>query len=161
MSLIELYIQEVIRRLPEKQREDIAMELHSTIEDMLPDDYSEEEVKAVLSELGNPAVLASGYLDRPMHLIGLRYFDVYMNLLKMILPIALAISFITLLVENLVSYSWEKGVINLIHLIIADGIENIIGTGMQVFFWLTIVFAILERTDRTKNQHPLSAHLKE
>ena len=48
MNLIEVYIQEVTRRLPEKSREDIALELRSTIEDMLPDDYNEEDVKLVL-----------------------------------------------------------------------------------------------------------------
>jgi hypothetical protein len=77
MKLIEIYIQEVTRRLPEKSREDIALELRSTIEDMLPDDYKEEDVKSVLEKLGNPATLASGYRDQPMHLIGPRYFDVY------------------------------------------------------------------------------------
>lgn len=35
MNLIEMYIQEVTRRLPEKNREDITLELRSTIEDML------------------------------------------------------------------------------------------------------------------------------
>ena len=64
MNLIEIYIQEVTRRLPEKSREDIALELRSTIEDMLPDDYSEEDVKSVLEKLGNPAALASGYRDQ-------------------------------------------------------------------------------------------------
>ena len=34
-----------------------------------------------------PVSLANGYLDRPMHLIGPRYFDVYTTLLKMIIPI--------------------------------------------------------------------------
>ena len=77
MNLIEVYIQEVTRRLPEKSREDIALELRSTIEDMLPDDYNEEDVKLVLEKLGNPASLASGYQDQPMYLIGPRYFDVY------------------------------------------------------------------------------------
>ena len=77
MKLIEVYIQEVTRRLPEKNREDIALELRSTIEDMLPDDYREEDVKSVLEKLGNPAILASGYRDQPMYLIGPRYFDVY------------------------------------------------------------------------------------
>ena len=61
MNLIEIYIQEVTRRLPEKNREDIALELRSTIEDMLPDDYTEEDVKVVLEKLGNPVTLASGY----------------------------------------------------------------------------------------------------
>ena len=54
MKLIEVYIQEVTRRIPEKNREDIALELRSTIEDMLPGDYSEEDV---MSSLKNWEVL--------------------------------------------------------------------------------------------------------
>ncbi|MEB9851781.1 hypothetical protein P4K42_32030, partial [Bacillus cereus] len=73
MNLIDLYIQEVAKRLPEKNREDITLELRSTIDDMLPEDYNEKDVK----KLGSPVSLANGYLDRPMHLIGPRYFDVY------------------------------------------------------------------------------------
>ena len=80
MKLIEIYIQEVTRRLPEKMRKDIALELRSTIEDMLLGNDSEEDVKRVLNQLGNPAVLANGYKDQPMHLIGPRYFDVYVSL---------------------------------------------------------------------------------
>src|SRR5699024_11974966 len=88
MDLIKIYINEVTRRLPEKYRSDIGLELRSTIEDMLPDDYNDDDIKHVLGELGNPATMASGYRDRPMHLIGPRYYDVYVTLLKMILPIA-------------------------------------------------------------------------
>ena len=49
---------------------------------MLPEDYNEKDVKSVLEKLGSPVSLANGYLDRPMHLIGPRYFDVYTTLLK-------------------------------------------------------------------------------
>jgi len=52
MELIEVYIQEVTRRLPEKMRRDIAMELRSNIEDMLPDDYSKDDVKQELKNSG-------------------------------------------------------------------------------------------------------------
>ncbi len=98
MNLIDIYIQEVTRRLPEKNREDIALELRSTISDMLSDDYRDDDVKDVLEKLGNPAELASGYRDQPMHLIGPRYFDVYLSLLKMILPIAAVIALISMVV---------------------------------------------------------------
>lgn len=161
MRMIDLYIQEVTRRLPEKSREDIALELRSTIEDMLPDDYTEEEVKPVLEKLGNPAVLASGYLDRPMHLIGPRYFDIYINLLKMILPIAAAISLISLIADSIISYSGEEAVLNVLLDTIGFGIWRILSTGIQVFFWLTVVFAIIERTDHQKSQAPLTACFKE
>ncbi|CAH0155011.1 hypothetical protein SRABI96_00810 [Peribacillus sp. Bi96] len=160
MELIELYIQEVTRRLPEKNREDIALELHSTIEDMLPENYTEQDVKGVLSKLGDPATLASGYRDRPMHLIGPRYYDVYISLLKMILPIAAVISLIALLGDDLFSNIGEKTVIEVVIIIIGKGIAGIISTGIQVFFWLTLLFAVLERTDTSKDSLPLTIGLK-
>lgn len=160
MELIELYIQEVTRRLPEKNREDIALELQSTIEDMLPDDYTEQDVKEVLLKLGDPVTLASGYRDRPMHLIGPRYYDVYISLLKMILPIAAVISLIALIGENVFGDIGEKTIIEVVIMLIGKGIAGIISTGIQVFFWLTLLFAILERTDTSKDQMPLTKSLK-
>lgn len=156
MKLIEIYIQEVTRRLPEKSREDIGLELRSTIEDMLPDDYTEADVKLVLEKLGNPVELASSYSGKPMHLIGPRYFDVYITLLKMILPIAVVISLISMIADNFFSYSGEEAVLNVVLKIIGEGIWNIISVGMQVFFWLTIVFAIIERTDQKNEDKPLT-----
>jgi hypothetical protein len=161
MRMIDLYIQEVTRRLPEKSREDIALELRSTIEDMLPDDYTEEEVKPVLEKMGNPAILASGYLDRPMHLIGPRYFDIYINLLKLILPIAAVISLISMIANTIISYSGEEAVLNVVLDTIGLGIWGILSTAIQVFFWLTVVFAIIERTDQKNSQTPLTACFKE
>ncbi|CRK82790.1 HAAS signaling domain-containing protein [Neobacillus massiliamazoniensis] len=159
MNLIDIYIHEVTRRLPEKNREDIALELRSTIEDMLLDNYSEEDVKAVLEKLGNPVTLASGYRDQPMHLIGPRYFDVYITLLKMILPIATVISLISVIAEYVIGYGGEETVINSVLTIIGGGIRGIIEVGIQTFFWLTLVFAILERTDKGKDGQPYTTKL--
>jgi hypothetical protein len=160
MNLIEVYIQEVTRRLPEKNREDIALELRSTIEDMLPDEYSEEDVKAVLEKLGSPVSLANGYRDRPMHLIGPRYFDVYVTLLKMILPIAAVISFISMIAEYVIGYHGDGAIINVVLDMVGSGIWKIIEVSIQTFFWFTLVFAILERTDKGKDEHPLTARLQ-
>ncbi|MEK4069680.1 HAAS signaling domain-containing protein [Peribacillus sp. FSL R5-0717] len=159
MELIELYIQEVTRRLPEKNRADIALELQSTIEDMLPDDHTEQDVKAVLLKLGDPVTLAGGYRDRPMHLIGPRYYDVYISLLKMILPIAAVISLIALVGDNPFRDTGNT-VMEAILKIIGKGISSIISTGIQVFFWLTLSFAILERLDTSKDQSPVTKDLK-
>ncbi|MFJ7364461.1 HAAS signaling domain-containing protein [Peribacillus frigoritolerans] len=159
MELIELYIQEVTRRLPEKNRADIALELQSTIEDMLPEDHTEQDVKAVLLKLGDPVTLASGYRDRPMHLIGPRYYDVYISLLKMILPIAAVISLIALVGDNPFRDTGNT-VMEAILKIIGKGISGIISTGIHVFFWLTLLFAILERLDTSKDQSPLTKDLK-
>ncbi|TDL92258.1 hypothetical protein E2R55_04195 [Vibrio vulnificus] len=159
MELIELYIQEVTRRLPEKNRADIALELQSTIEDMLPEDHTEQDVKAVLLKLGDPVTLASGYRDRPMHLIGPRYYDVYISLLKMILPIAAVISLIALVGDNPFRDTGNT-VMEAILKIIGKGISGIISTGIHVFFWLTLSIAILERLDTSKDQSPLTKDLK-
>ncbi|MEF2094108.1 hypothetical protein V3595_05435 [Bacillus sp. CFBP9009] len=160
MELIELYIQEVTRRLPEKNREDIGLELQSTIADMLPEYHTEQDVKAVLLKLGDPVTLASGYRDRPMHLIGPRYYDFYINLLKMILPIAAVISLIGLVGDNPFREMGDNTVMDAIFTIIGKAIAGIISTGIQVFFWLTLSFAILERMDTSKDQSPLTKDLK-
>ncbi|WP_212958008.1 HAAS signaling domain-containing protein [Bacillus sanguinis] len=160
MNLIDIYVEEVAKRLPENNREDIILELRSTIEDMLPDDYNEDDEKRVLEKLGSPVSLANGYLDRPMHLIGPRYFDVYTTLLKMIIPIAAVIALIAMVAENFVGYDGEQAVLNVILNVIGKGIGEIIEVGLHVFFWLTLVFAILERTDKDKGTQPLTTSLK-
>ena len=160
MNLIEVYIQEVTRRLPEKMRADIALELRSTIEDMLPNHHTEEDVKEVLNQLGNPAILANGYKDQPMHLIGPRYFDVYVSLLKMIVPIAAVVSIITIITKYFIGFSGEEALINSILSLIGEGIGTMIQVGIQVFFWVTVTFAMLERFDKDKEQLPLTSGLE-
>lgn len=160
MHLIDIYIQEVTRRLPEKSRDDIALELRSTIGDMLPENHSEKEVKEVLGNLGNPGVLASEYSERPMYLIGPRYFDTYMTLLKLVIPIVSMLAFFVIIVENILTYSGEEdivnGIINVIIIILGHGFWGIISATIQAFFWITIVFAILERTESSKEKSPLT-----
>ncbi|MDN4495161.1 hypothetical protein QYB95_16525 [Ureibacillus sp. BA0131] len=159
MNLIEVYINEVTRRLPIKNREDIGLELKSTIEDMLPDQYTEEDVKNVLEELGNPAVLASGYNERPMHLIGPKFYDIYVSLLKMIVPIAAVIAFIVVLTEYVVGFGKGDTVLNVGLMILGEGIWNIVHVFIQVFFWLTLTFVILERMDCSKDDYPRTMSL--
>lgn len=158
-NLIEIYIHEVTRRLPEKSRGDIALELKSTIEDMLPDDYTEEDVKEVLQKLGSPVALAAGYRDQPMHLIGPRYFDVYMTLLKMILPISVVIALISMIAVYSIHYNGDDSVLSVILFVTGQGVWKVIEVGIQVFFWLTVVFAIIERTDKGKDMEPLTSGL--
>ena len=160
MKLIDLYIQEVTRRLPEKSREDIALELRSTIEDMLPDDYTEQDVKMVLMKMGNPATLASGYRDRPQHLIGPRYFDIYIMILKMGVPISMIIVFISFFASQVVGFNGDEPVLNVVITILSKGLATTLYTGLEVFFWTTLAFAIVERVDPSKNQEPLTFNIK-
>lgn len=160
MNLIDKYIQEVTRRLPEKNRKDIALELKSTIEDMLPEQHSEEEVKGVLKNLGNPSVLANGYNDRPMYLIGPRYYEVYLTIMKISLPIAAIVAFVSLVAHQIITFNGSDAVLNIIINIFTDGIVAIIETCLHTFFWITLTFFIVERVDSSKDTEPLNFKLK-
>ena len=81
---------------------------------MLPDDYNEEDVKAVLEKLGNPAILASGYRDQPMHLIGPRYFDVYVYIIKNDFTDCWVIALISMIAEYFIGYSGDEAILNVV-----------------------------------------------
>lgn len=147
MDRISLYIQEVTRRLPEKMREDISLELHSTILDMLPEDFTKNDVDQVLDKLGNPAVLASRYQDQPMHLIGPKFYDMYITVLKMTLMISVIVSIVIFSTEKIgIIFESEASSLVLISKLLGEAIWILINTGIQSFFWVTIVFIIIERT---------------
>lgn len=158
-ELIELYIYEVTRRLPEQSREDIALELRSTIEDMLPENYGEAEVKEALGQLGDPAVLAAQYRDQPAYLIGPRYFDSYVQVMKMVIPIAVVIALLSLIANQIITYSGEVAPVDAAASLLSKAIEAVLGTGVQTVFWITLVFVILERTG-TGKELPLNGKFK-
>ena len=147
MELIEVYVREVTRRLPEKMRNDIALELRSTIEDMLPENYTEVNVKKVLEKLGNPATLAAQYRDRPMHLIGPKFYDIYISILKLTLTIVSIVVLSLFIIEKVASLSNTEALSLLtVSGFIAEAIGIVFEAGIQIFFWVTIVFIIFDRT---------------
>ncbi|WP_308530902.1 hypothetical protein [uncultured Paenibacillus sp.] len=158
-DLIELYVYEVTRRLPERSREDIALELRSTIEDMLPEDYGETEVKEALAKLGDPAMLAAQYRDQPAYLIGPRFYDAYIQVMKMVVPIAVVIALLSLIANQIITYSGEEAPIHAATNLLSKAIEAVLGTGIQVAFWITLVFVILERTG-TGKELPLNGKFR-
>jgi hypothetical protein len=90
-DLIERYVYAISRQLPAKSREDTAKELRTLIADMLAErgaeqEPSEEDVRAVLTELGRPDELAQKYLPAQRNcLIGQPHFRVYQLVLKIVL----------------------------------------------------------------------------
>ena len=73
-TLTDRYVDAALRRLPADKRPDIDKELRASIADAVDDrvgagtDPAQAEV-AVLTDLGDPARLAAGYADQPLHLI--------------------------------------------------------------------------------------------
>lgn len=157
MDRISLYIQEVTRRLPEKMREDISLELRSTILDMLPEDFTKNDVDQVLEKLGNPAVLASRYRDQPMHLIGPKFYDVYIIVLKLALLIALIVSIVIFSTEKLgVIFESEAASLVILATFLGEAIWILLNAGIHSFFWVTIAFIIIERTVKFPDDTPIS-----
>jgi len=156
LNLIDTYIYEVTRRLPEKSRKDIAMELKSTIEDMLPENYTEEDVMEQLEKLGNPAVLAASYRDTPNYVIGPKVYDAYIHTIKLIIPWAILITALVHVVESIILFTGEQSILNVIIESSATIIGSIIMTLIQVFFWVTMVFIVIERVGLSNTDLPLT-----
>ena len=70
MNLIDRYVYSVAEYLPGDIANDVTRELRSNIEDMLPENHTEEDVYRVLEELGNPLELAKEYHPGKRYLIG-------------------------------------------------------------------------------------------
>lgn len=146
MELIDRYVYAVTKRLPQKQREDIEKELRTLIDDMLEErcqgrEPQEKDIIEVLTELGDPAILAAKYRDDKSYLIGPEYFYTYLTVLKIfviVTAIGMGISQCVEIVINPPQYAFE-------------GIGRVFGAVVsgvfQGFTWVTIVFAIMERVN--------------
>lgn len=93
MHLIERYVNEVGRRLPRPQREDIRRELRSSLADSLDSrcegEPTEEDVAALLRELGPPEKVAASYRPSDQYLIGPDLFPTFKRVVGVVL-VALA-----------------------------------------------------------------------
>ena len=145
VELIERYLYAVKKYLPEELREDVGKELRANIEDMLVEDYTDDDVYKVLMNLGNPRKLANEYNSKKRYLIGPEYYDKYILVLKKVISIfllvTLGITFFVWIVES--PNNWYE-LENIIKLIV-NLITSVVYGAAQALFWITIVFVILER----------------
>jgi hypothetical protein len=145
-TLTDRYVDAAMRTVPEAQRADLAAELRGSIDDQIEariaDGLAPETAeRAVLTDLGDPDKLAAQYTDRPLWLIGPRYFLTWWRLTKLlwaIVPICAAFG------------------VALGQVLAGAGIGETIGTVVSVViavivhigFWTTLVFFIVERSSR-------------
>jgi len=142
-TLTDRYVHAATRYLSAKRRDDIARELRGSIDDMIAsrvdagEDHQSVE-RDVLTQMGDPDVLAGQYAERPMHLIGPRFFPTYLRVTATILAIVPAL----------------VGVIAALAKVADDASTgSAIGTGIgaawtvviQVVFWSTLAFALIDR----------------
>jgi hypothetical protein len=156
MEIIERYIYAVTKRLPEASRSEVDKELRANIRDMLPEEYTEAQVKDVLNQLGDPAKLADEYRGTKRYLIGPGVYDSYLATLKLILSIVVPITVVAILISSLVEINQNSGTIQNVIEMIGGMISGAISAALQVALWVTLGFAIAERTEGVTDQLPFS-----
>ena len=147
-NLIERYIYDVVRRLPEDERGDVEKELRANIYDMLPDEPTDTEIEAVLLKLGYPGTLAESYRQKPRYLISPAMYDFYIRTLKLVLPlVGVLVMIIVSLIEIVAVLSGDATTApELISSVFSRGISSGFEAALQTLFWITLGFTIAERT---------------
>jgi len=148
MKLIDRYVAEIGKHLPEKLRADIETEIRSTLEDMLEErsqktghPVDEEMTAEVLKEYGDPKKVADSYL--PEHyLIGPRLYPMFTLVLKIVFSVLTVIALIGLGVE----FSKTSMTLPAFMETFANFIVKYAGGALQAFGNIVIVFAILQWT---------------
>lgn len=143
-ALTERYIAATATGLPPALQEDVRTELTALIMDAIDAriDQGEEPdaaERAVLTELGDPAVFAARYAERPLHLIGPRHYLAWRRLLRVLLWIVPACAVAGMAIaQTLVQAPLGT--------VIGESVAVGLGAVVHVSFWVTLVFVILERT---------------
>lgn len=142
--LSERYLQAVADATAADQRSEVTAEVRSALAEAVDAQVErgsspQEAERAAVTELGDPAVLAARYTGSPLHLIGPSHYLPYRRLLRILLVIVVPIVAIVVLLAEAMSGS---GPVTVLTTAGWAGLQ----TGIQLAFWVTLVFAVLERT---------------
>ncbi|MFT4470397.1 HAAS signaling domain-containing protein [Arthrobacter sulfonylureivorans] len=161
-SLTEKYVAQVVRRLPENNRADIAREITATLSDMADarlaaDEYpspaaAEAAERAALEELGDPSRLALRYSESPRYLIGPELFPVFTRLTAWLLPIV-AVSALAVNALVYVLATPEPAVGGMIGTMVGNSILAVLLAVAVV----TVLLALAERLLSEKDKAQLAA----
>ena len=162
MKLSERYIRAVLERLPQEKRQDAEKNLRSKLSERLTADSSESEERAVLQEFGHPALMAEHYGKVRRYLIGPRYFDLYVRLLRLVIPLAVLITLLVVTIVGIVSWiGQDETLITVLGSLIGNIISAIFNTIMQTLFWITLVVAVMDWVDKSGVEAPLGLTMGE
>jgi hypothetical protein len=147
MDLIDRYVHEVGRYLPNRLRADVEAELRSLLTESLEERSSAAGrspdaalAAEVLREFGRPRDVASRYAPQPEYLIGPRLYPTYRTVVKIAIPIYAAVTLV-LIVLGAFRHQGEPGSISV--LFRATG--SFLSGTLYNLGLLTLVFALVER----------------
>jgi hypothetical protein len=134
-TLTDRYVWDVTRRLPASRRDDIERELRSTIADMA----EAADERTALVELGDPARLAAEYRSGGRALIGDDLYPEYVRQLRRWLTIVVPVLVVITGVGAAFAADATVGSV------VVSALGGAVTAVFQVCFWVTGVFAVLER----------------
>ncbi|MBU2610849.1 MAG: hypothetical protein KJ606_07890, partial [Chloroflexi bacterium] len=147
MNLIDTYVSEVGRHLPQKSRADIEAEMRSVLEDMLDErskkagkPADDEMVFDLLKEYGAPEKVAASYLPE-RHLIGPQLFPLFMLVVKIVFSVLGIMALIGFGIAVATTGVTSQAFLELL----GKSILQAAGGAIQVFGNIVLVFAILQR----------------
>lgn len=146
-TLTDRYVWAAVRTVPDSQRAEIEPEIRGMIGDAVDAHRTAGEEpgaaeRSALTELGDPERLAADYVQRPLLLIGPRYYLDWMRLLKTLLATVVPIvTTVVFLVQFLGQGDLGAAV--------GSALGTALGVTVHVAFWTTLVFAVLERSSVT------------
>lgn len=140
-DLIERYLYAITRRLPTKQRTDVAEELRTLISDMLDERCgglppTAKDVRVVLTELGTPGEMVRKYTGGDgACLIGQPYYAQYLYVLKIVLACVAG----GMLIAGALSLATgaEGGILGGV----LEGIASLMAALAFAFTFVTVLFA--------------------
>ncbi len=144
-TLTDRYLSAVTQHLPHDQAPDVARELRATIEDTIEARVAQgadraEAEREVLMQMGRPELLSAAYGGRSLWLIGPALYPDYVRLLRVLLPTMLAVLGVVWVI-GLVAEGAES-----VGEVVTSGLGLLWQASVQLVFWVTVVFAVLERT---------------
>ncbi len=145
MNLIDRYVHAVGSYLPKDIRDDVLKELRTNIEDMLPDNCTEIDIYNILQEMGSPMELANEYNPQKRYIIGPGYYDKYLEVLKLVVGICIAV-FIGIEIIEWIMNPTKMDLIETIVELFTNVITGGLLGAMQGAFWVTLIFVIIERS---------------
>ncbi len=108
MDLVNEYLRAVAALLPRAQRDDIVAELRDTILNRIEEreadlgrPLTDDEVEAVLREVGHPVVIAARYNEGPQHVVGPTLYPYWLFAVKAGILLQVAIALIVIAVRTL------------------------------------------------------------
>jgi hypothetical protein len=148
-NYIDRYIYAVTKRLPESVRDEVKSELLANINDMLPENPTDQDIEKVLKTLGHPRILAKNYETKERYVISPWFYADYIQTLKIVMIIVVSISVVTGFFDAIINLE-AQNLFRQIVSVFGNVISNAIGGIVTSLAWVTAIFWIIEYVARNQ-----------